>query len=158
MITFILNGKAITTSVDADMPILWYLRDEQKSTGTKFGCGKGLCGACTILVNNQAIRSCLTPINYAQNKVVTTIEGLHNLQGDTARIGKTVQSSWIKENVPQCGYCQGGQILSAVSLLNQNRSPDTYTIKHAMSGNLCRCGTYPRIKKAMQIAVKQLQD
>lgn len=147
MISFNINGKPVNVSVDADTPILWVVRDELKLKGTKFGCGKGLCGACTVHLDGAPIRSCSTPVSFAAGKSVTTIEGL-----GTPEQPHPVQSSWIEENVPQCGYCQPGQMMSASALLAQNPNPSDEEIANYMSGNVCRCGTYPRIKKAIKRA------
>lgn len=143
------NGSTHQLDVDEDMPLLWALRDELQMTGTKFGCGKGLCGACTIHLDGQAVRSCLTPVSAAVGKSVTTIEGLSE-NGD-----HPLQQAWIEHGVPQCGYCQCGQIMSAAALLARNASPSDAEIDRAMSGNLCRCGTYPRIKTAIKSAASQ---
>ena len=128
------------------MPLLWYLRDELQLTGSKFGCGMGLCGACTVHVNGQAKRSCSMPMKDAAGAHVTTIEGL-SAQGDHA-----LQAAWEKLNVPQCGYCQAGQIMQAAALLKEKPKPSDHDIDEAMSGNLCRCGTYQRIRQAIKIA------
>ncbi len=141
-----INRKKHTVNVEKSTPLLWVLRDTLGFTGTKFGCGKGLCGACTVLANNVSIRSCSLPVESAVNMDIVTIEGLSE-KGD-----HPVQLAWVEEDVSQCGYCQGGQILSAVSLLNSKPKPSEEDINHAMQGNLCRCGTYPRIKKAIKRA------
>lgn len=147
MITFTLNGEPFSTDAAPAMPLLWVIRDLAQLQGTKFGCGQGLCGACTVHLNGQAIRSCITPVESIQGQHITTIEGLST---------KThpVQQAWIKNNVPQCGYCQPGQIMSASALLATNAAPTDDDITQAMSGNICRCGTYPRIRQAIHDAAK----
>jgi aerobic-type carbon monoxide dehydrogenase small subunit (CoxS/CutS family) len=146
-ITFTLNGKSQTlTDVSPDMPLLWVLRDVLNLTGTKFGCGIAQCGACTVHINGVATRSCMTPIASVSGKTVLTIEGLSE---DGSH---PVQKAWIEEDVPQCGYCQSGQIMSAVALLAKNPHPTDTDIDSAMSGNICRCGTYQRIRKAIHRA------
>jgi isoquinoline 1-oxidoreductase alpha subunit len=145
---FILNGKPATVDVNPDMPLLWVLRDALNLTGTKFGCGMALCGACTVHVEGQAIRSCITPISAMAGKHVTTIEGL------SATSSHPVQVAWRQIDVPQCGYCQSGQIMSAAALLAKNPKPTDAQIDDAMTGNICRCGTYPRIRKAIHIAAQ----
>jgi isoquinoline 1-oxidoreductase alpha subunit len=147
MITLNVNGKAHRVETSEDMPLLWALRDLIGMTGTKFGCGRALCGACTVLVDGQATRSCVTPANTAAGKKITTIEGA----ADHA-VGKRVQAAWRDIDVPQCGYCQPGQIMSATALLSQNKSPSDSEIDDAMSGNVCRCGTYLRIRSAVKKA------
>jgi isoquinoline 1-oxidoreductase subunit alpha len=145
-ITFTLNGKAQTVDVSPDMPLLWVLRDTLNMTGTKFGCGMALCGACTVHINGEATRSCITPISSVSGKKIMTIEGL-STDGS-----HPVQKAWIEEDVPQCGYCQSGQIMSAVALLAKKPKPTDADIDDAMSGNICRCGTYQRIRKAIHRA------
>jgi isoquinoline 1-oxidoreductase subunit alpha len=145
-ITFTLNGKSQTVDVSPDMPLLWVLRDTLNMTGTKFGCGASLCGACTVHINDQPARSCQTPISSVSGKRVLTIEGLSE---DGSH---PVQKAWIEEDVPQCGYCQSGQIMSAVALLSKKPHPTDADIDDAMSGNICRCGTYQRIRKAIHRA------
>ncbi len=145
-ITFTLNGKATTVNVDPQMPLLWVLRDTLNLTGTKFGCGMALCGACTVHINGEASRSCILPVSSVEGKKITTIEGL------SADGSHPVQKAWIEEDVPQCGYCQTGQIMSAVALLAKKPNPSDVEIDDAMSGNLCRCGTYQRIRKAIHRA------
>jgi isoquinoline 1-oxidoreductase subunit alpha len=144
--TFTLNGKSTTVNVDPQMPLLWVLRDTLDLTGTKFGCGMALCGACTVHINGEAARSCITPVSSVQGKKVTTIEGL------SADGSHPVQKAWIAEDVPQCGYCQSGQIMSAVALLAKKPQPTDADIDDAMRGNICRCGTYQRIRKAIHRA------
>ena len=147
MITLDINGKKYNLDVAPEMPLLWAIRDIIGLTGTKFGCGIGACGACKILINNEATYSCLTPASDAKGKKIITIEGSSpNLQ--------LLQEAWAEYNVPQCGYCQPGQLITATSLLNSNPSPSEAEIDDAMSGNLCRCGTYQRIKNAIQHTVE----
>ena len=144
----IINGQErLLDDVEPDTPLLWVLRDELKLTGTKFGCGMALCGACTVHVNGNPIRSCSTPISAVEGQSVTTIEGL-----GTPEQPHPLQVAWQELNVPQCGYCQSGQIMSASALLAQNPNPSDEEIDSAMSGNLCRCGTYPRIRAAIHLA------
>ena len=145
-ITFILNGNSQVVDVSPEMPLLWVLRDILNMTGTKFGCGMALCGACTVHINGEASRSCITPISTVAGKNITTIEGL-SLDGT-----HPVQQAWVAEDVPQCGYCQSGQIMSAVALLAKKTNPTDAHIDDAMSGNICRCGTYQRIRKAIHRA------
>jgi isoquinoline 1-oxidoreductase alpha subunit len=145
-VNFTLNGKSQSVDVSPDMPLLWVLRDTLNMTGTKFGCGMALCGACTVHINGEATRSCITPISSVSGKRVTTIEGL------SADATHPVQQAWIAEDVPQCGYCQSGQIMSAVALLTKKSNPTDADIDDAMSGNICRCGTYQRIRKAIHRA------
>jgi len=152
MVTVTINGTAHDVDGDSEMPLLWALRDTLGMTGTKYGCGIGACGACTVHVDGQATRSCLTTLGSVAGKSVTTIEGL-GADGLHA-----VQQAWVEENVPQCGYCQAGQIMSAVSLLARNNEPSDDDIDNAMAGNLCRCGTYPRIRKAIHKAATKLSD
>jgi isoquinoline 1-oxidoreductase subunit alpha len=148
-ITFTLNGESKTVDVDPQMPLLWVLRDTLNMTGTKFGCGMALCGACTVHINGEAARSCITPISGVASKKITTIEGL------SADGSHPVQLAWIEEDVPQCGYCQSGQIMSAAALLAKKANPTDTDIDDAMSGNICRCGTYQRIRKAIHRAASQ---
>jgi isoquinoline 1-oxidoreductase alpha subunit len=145
-VTFTLNGKSQTVEVDPQMPLLWVLRDTLNLTGTKFGCGMALCGACTVHINGEAARSCITPISAVAGKKITTIEGL-SVDGS-----HPVQQAWMEEDVPQCGYCQSGQIMSAVALLSKKPKPTDTDIDDFMSGNICRCGTYQRIRKAIHRA------
>jgi len=148
MITLTINGKAQEFDVDPATPILWVLREQAGLTGTKYGCGIALCGACTVHLNGMPIRSCVTPIQAAAGQEITTIEGI----GDGATGLHPVQQAWIAEQVPQCGYCQSGQIMAAVALLRSNPAPSDADIDGAMSGNICRCGTYPRIRKGIKLA------
>ncbi|AYA66538.1 (2Fe-2S)-binding protein [Alteromonas sp. RKMC-009] len=148
MMKITINGKTQEYDGDPAMPLLWYIRDDLKMTGTKYGCGMALCGACTVHLDGQATRSCQLPMSAADGKTVTTIEGLDENNAHPLQI------SWAEEHVPQCGYCQSGQIMQAASLLASNPSPDDADIERAMSGNICRCGTYPRIKKAIKKAAE----
>ena len=145
-ISFVLNGAPQTVDVSPQMPLLWVLRDTLSMTGTKFGCGMALCGACTVHIEGQAARSCITPVSSVTGKKITTIEGLSS---DGTH---PVQQAWMEINVPQCGYCQPGQIMSAVALLAKKASPSDAEIDEAMSGNICRCGTYQRIRQAIHRA------
>ena len=149
MITLNINGK--TTQVDADpnTPLLWVLRDHLQLTGTKYGCGIAQCGACTVHLDGAAVRSCQTPVSMASGKQVATIEGMAS-----SALGRTVQAAWQEVDVPQCGYCQSGQIMSATALLSEHPHPSEAQISAAMDGNLCRCGTYNRIRTAIQLAAK----
>ncbi|WP_370978258.1 (2Fe-2S)-binding protein [Agaribacterium sp. ZY112] len=146
MIEFELNGTKQRLDVDESMPLLWALRDVLKQKGTKFGCGKGLCGACTVHINGQPMRSCSLPISSVQGLKVTTIEGL------SKDASHPVQQAWTELNVAQCGYCQSGQMMSAAALLEKVKQPSEQDIVKAMQGNICRCGTYPRIKQAIKLA------
>jgi isoquinoline 1-oxidoreductase alpha subunit len=149
-IPFTLNGKAVNFDGDPDTPILWVLRDYLDINSPKFGCGAGLCGACTVHLEGAAIRSCSTPVSAVNGKKITTLEGL------SPRVGKALQDAWIEFDVPQCGYCQTGQMMSAADLLAKKKQPSSDDIKNAMSGNLCRCGTYARIEKAVKRAADKL--
>ncbi|MDY7545847.1 (2Fe-2S)-binding protein [Glaciimonas sp. CA11.2] len=151
MISININGKDTQIDAPADMPLLWALRDVVNLTGTKFGCGMSLCGACTVHLDGAAIRSCVTPISAVAGKKITTIEGV-----DIGHVGQAVQAAWRKLDVVQCGYCQSGQIMSAVSLLSKNKQPTDTDIDQAMSGNICRCATYVRIRAAIHEAAKTL--
>jgi len=151
MATIQINGKAHSVDVPEDMPLLWVLRDELGMTGTKFGCGMALCGACTVHLDGQPVRSCTTPISAAVGKKVSTIESM-----EADRVGKVVQDAWVNLGVAQCGYCQAGQIMSATALLKSNTKPSDKQIDEAMSGNICRCGTYPRIREAIKTAAAKL--
>ena len=146
MLNLTVNKKNYSVDVGPSMPLLWVIRDIIGLTGTKFGCGMSLCGACTIHLDGNAVRACITPASSAIGKQVTTIEGL------TDETGQRLQQAWIEENVPQCGYCQPGQLMSAASLLRKNTNPDDSEIDTAMSDNICRCGTYQRIRKAIHLA------
>ena len=145
------NGKTVSVDADPSTPLLWALRDNLDMTGTKFGCGMALCGACTVHVDGEAVRSCTAPISSMVGKKITTIEA----QAEN-KIGKAVQEAWVKHDVAQCGYCQCGQVMSASALLSRNKSPSDAQIDAAMSGNLCRCGTYQRIRVAIKDAAKSL--
>jgi isoquinoline 1-oxidoreductase subunit alpha len=151
MTRFILNGKPTTIDVDPATPILWALRDSLQLTGTKFGCGQALCGACTVHLDGAPVRSCVTPVSAAEGRRITTIEG-----NEADRVGKAVVAAWIRHDVPQCGYCQSGQIMSATALLKGNRKPTDADIDTALAGNICRCGTYARIRAAIHDAAKSL--
>jgi isoquinoline 1-oxidoreductase alpha subunit len=153
MITLNVNGRNRSLDVPSDMPLLWTLRDVMGMTGTKFGCGIGLCGACTIHIDGQATRSCLTPVSVAVAKKITTIEAI----GATTA-GKNIQAVWMALDVPQCGYCQSGQIMSACALLRAVPKPSDSEIDAAMAGNICRCGTYPRIRAAIHQAAAQARE
>ncbi len=149
MISLNVNGKRVDIEVNPDTPLLWVIRENLGLTGTKFGCGMALCGACTVHVNGQAVRSCVTPVSSVAGKEVTTIEGLAE--------DHPVKKAWIEEQVPQCGYCQPGQIMQAAALLQENPNPTEDDIINAMDGNLCRCGTYPYIKRAIKRAAKEVR-
>lgn len=151
MTTFILNGQRVSPDLPDDTPLLWALRDGLDLTGTKFGCGMGLCGACTVLLDGEPVRACSTPLSAVAGKKVTTIEGV-----DAARAGQAVQAAWQKLDVVQCGYCQSGQIMSATALLVANPRPTDAEIDAAMSGNICRCATYVRIRAAIHEAATAL--
>ena len=151
MTTLQINGRSTTVDAAADTPLLWVLRDHAGLTGTKFGCGMALCGACTVHLDGVAVRSCQTPISAAAGKKITTIEGV-----GASKVGKAVQDAWLAIGVPQCGYCQAGQIMSATALLQQNPKPSDADIDGAMSGNICRCGTYQRIREAIKSASASL--
>lgn len=148
-IEFRLNNKKVKADADPDMPLLWVLRDEIGLTGPKFGCGQALCGACTVHLNGEAIRSCVTPVASVAGQNITTIEGL------SSDGSHPLQQAWVEQKVPQCGYCQCGQIMSAAALLSKNPNPSDADIDEAMAGNLCRCGTYHRIRAAIKSAAGQ---
>lgn len=147
MTSFTVNGRQVSVNVPPGMPLLWVLRDELKLTGTKYGCGIAACGACTVWLNGEATRACQVPVSSLEGAEVTTIEGL-----GTPDKPHPVQSAWIERQVAQCGYCQSGQIMQAAALLKANPAPDDAAIDAAMAGNLCRCGTYPRIREAIRAA------
>jgi len=149
--TITINGQTHKTDVDGNMPLLWFLRDTLELTGTKYGCGMGVCGSCTVHLDGRAVRSCLMTVKVADGKEVTTIEGLSK---DGTH---PLQIAWLENNVPQCGYCQSGQIMTAAELLAKNPDPKSSEINDAMQGNICRCGTYKRIRKAVADAAKQMK-
>ncbi|WP_374620848.1 (2Fe-2S)-binding protein [Pandoraea sp.] len=151
MVSFQLNGRPVQVDVDPATPLLWTLRDALNMTGTKFGCGMALCGACTVHLDGAPIRSCITPVSAVAGKQITTIE---NVGADP--VGRAVQNAWVKHDVPQCGYCQSGQIMSATALLRENKQPNDAQIDAAMAGNICRCGTYARIRAAIKDAAASL--
>jgi isoquinoline 1-oxidoreductase alpha subunit len=151
MITLSINGRDMEVDADPSTPLLWALRDNLQMTGTKFGCGSAFCGACTVHLNGQAIRSCVTPISAAAGQKITTIEAM-----ESDKVGKAVEDAWVRHDVPQCGYCQSGQVMSATALLKANSHPTDADIVNAMSGNICRCGTYQRIHAAIKTAAKSL--
>ncbi|WP_418119865.1 (2Fe-2S)-binding protein [Variovorax sp. 350MFTsu5.1] len=147
--TLTVNGKAVTVNAEPDTPLLWVLRGEMRLVGTKFGCGKALCGACTVHLDGEAVRSCVTPLEAVGSREVTTIEGLNGKEADALR------QAWAEVDVVQCGYCQSGQLMSACALLKKTPKPGDDDISSAMSGNICRCGTYPRIRAAIHIAAQK---
>jgi isoquinoline 1-oxidoreductase alpha subunit len=151
MVALHINGRERQVDADPSTPILWALRDHLDMTGTKFGCGAALCGACTVHLDGQAIRACVTPISSAVGHRITTIEAM-----EADKVGKAVQDAWVRHDVPQCGYCQSGQVMSATALLRANKKPTDTDIDNAMSGNICRCGTYQRIRAAIKDAAKTL--
>ncbi len=153
MIPLSINARSVTVDADPDTPLLWVLRDHLDMTGTKFGCGMALCGACTVHIDGRAARSCTTPVSAATGRRITTIEAIGVL-----KVGKAVQDAWVAENVPQCGYCQSGQVMSATALLNTTPEPSDEQIDQAMAGNICRCATYPRIRAAIKRAAKAIQS
>jgi isoquinoline 1-oxidoreductase alpha subunit len=152
MTSFVLNGKVVQTDADPATPLLWVLRESMGLTGTKYGCGMAQCGACTVHLDGEAIRSCVAPLSRAEGKHVTTIEGL------SPDLSHPLQRAWIEIDVPQCGYCQSGQIMSAAVLLRENHKPTDNDIDEAMSGNICRCGTYPRIRRAIHRAAEMAAE
>jgi isoquinoline 1-oxidoreductase alpha subunit len=151
-ISFNMNGNDIAVDIEEDTPLLWVIRDEIGLTGTKFGCGAALCGACTVHLDGVAVRSCVLPVSVVAGKRVTTIESLSN---DNSH---PLQKAWIAHDVPQCGYCQSGQLMSAAALLAENKNPSDTDIKNAMSGNICRCGTYSRISAAIKTAAAEMRE
>jgi len=150
------NGKAVELNVPGDMPLLWALRDTLGYTGTKYGCGMSLCGACTVFLDDEPIRSCVTPVSSALGKEVRTIEGISEGTKAVAQVADAVKTAWTKLSVPQCGYCQSGQIMSATALLVKHKNPTKEDINTFMSGNICRCGTYQRIEQAIVEASRSL--
>ncbi|GGG60092.1 oxidoreductase [Pseudohongiella nitratireducens] len=150
--TLLINGESHELDVDGDMPLLWAVRDHLNYTGSKFGCGMAQCGACTMQIDGQATRTCVLTVAAAEGRNITTIEGLQSPQG------QALQKAWVELQVPQCGYCQSGQIMSATALLEQNPSPSDADIDTAMSGNICRCGTYSRIKQGIKLAANAVRD
>ncbi len=155
MIKFFVNGDQAEFSASPDTPLLWALRDFYNLTGTKYGCGMALCGACTVHVNGEPVRSCVTPVSSLEGKRVVTIEGI----GATTRgaVARAVRAAWVDKDVVQCGYCQSGQVMSAIALLTKNASPSDADIDAAMSGNICRCGTYQRVREAIKSASASLK-
>jgi isoquinoline 1-oxidoreductase subunit alpha len=151
-VKFQVNGKSVSAQAESDTPLLWVIRDELGMTGTKFGCGAALCGACTVQLNGAAIRSCQTPVSAVEGKKVNTIEGLS--RNNT----HPLQKAWIKHDVPQCGYCQSGQLMAADALLRSNKNPSDAEIDSAMAGNICRCGTYTRVKAAIKDAASMMRN
>ena len=152
MTEFILNGTPVASAAAIETPLLWVLREELQLTGTKFGCGIAQCGACTVHLDGQPARACVTPVQAVAGRNVTTIEGLATPAGDA------LKAAWESEQVPQCGYCQSGQIMAATALLSSNPSPNDADIDAAMAGNICRCGTYPRIRKAVHLAATLMSE
>ena len=150
-ISFNLNGSAVSVQSEPDTPLLWVIRDEIGLTGTKFGCGKAQCGSCTVHVNGSAVRACQTPVSSVSGKKVATVESL------SADNSHPLQKAWIKHQVPQCGYCQSGQLMSAAALLSKNKNPSDGDIDAAMAGNLCRCGTYNRVRSAVKDAAAEMR-
>lgn len=152
MADFILNGEPVSIDVEPEMPVLWAVREKLGLTGTKFGCGIAQCGACTMHVDGKPVRSCSTPVSLVEGREVTTIEGISE-----DGMMSAIQNAWISEQVPQCGYCQSGQIMSATALLRDNPTPSDDDIDAAMKGNICRCGTYTRIRRAIKVASGQVE-
>ena len=155
MAKFFVNGEAVDFRAAPDTPLLWVLRDHLGLTGTKFGCGMALCGACTVHVNGEATRSCVTPASAVEGKRVVTIEAVDKTS--QAKVARAVQAAWIDKDVVQCGYCQSGQVMAAVALLGKNAAPSNEQIDQAMSGNICRCGTYQRVREAIKSASTALK-
>ena len=155
MVTLNINNRPVEVDVDGETPLLWVLRDHLELTGSKYGCGIGQCGACSVMIDGVAARSCSMPVSALSNTKIVTIEGLTS---SPTPISEEVQKAWDDHNVPQCGYCQAGQIVSATAFLSANNQPSDEDINQAMAGNLCRCGTYPRIKQAIKTAVENIND
>lgn len=153
-----INGEKVTITAAPHTPLLWVLRDQMNLTGTKFGCGKGLCGACTVLLNGEAVRSCSIPISAAADADVTTIEGIATAADGVRQIGSALLEAWREEKVPQCGYCQPGQIMNAAGLLSNKADISEDEIKEGMAGNICRCGTYTRINNAVARAAREIKN
>lgn len=153
VIRFTLNGDGVESNAPADTPLLWVVRDYFQLKGSKYGCGMGLCGACSMLVDGKSVRTCVLPVSAVSDKAIVTIEGL-----GADGIPNVLQDAWVAHGVPQCGYCQSGQLISASALLDENPDPSPEQIDAAMSGNICRCGTYPRIKRAIQDAARQMRS
>lgn len=153
MLSIQINGQVKQVDVSPEMPLLWVLRDELGMTGTKYGCGMALCGACTVHMDGEPIRACVTPVSAIEGRAITTVEGV-----GSDPVGSAVQQAWLQNNVAQCGYCQAGQIMSATSLLRSNAQPSDDQIRDALEGNICRCGTYPRIHKAVRAAADELAE
>jgi isoquinoline 1-oxidoreductase subunit alpha len=153
MVPISVNGSSYSVDADGETPLLWVLRDHLDMTGTKFGCGMALCGACTVFIDGKPARSCVTPVSAVVGRRITTIESIGNLH-----VGKAVQEAWIAESVPQCGYCQSGQVMSATALLSATPQPSDAQIDAAMGGNICRCATYPRIRAAIKRAAKAIAE
>lgn len=151
MVSLKVNGTTHTVDVDDDTPLLWAIRDNIGLTGTKFGCGVAQCGACTVFIDGQPLRACVTPVSAIEGREITTIEGLAGKEADA------VQAAWIARDVPQCGYCQSGQVMSAIALLKENKKPSDRDIDLAMNGNICRCATYVRIRAAIHDAARTLE-
>ena len=152
---FFVNGEQVDFRGPPDTPLLWALRDNLGLTGTKFGCGMALCGACTVHLDGEPVRACVTPASSLEGKRVVTIEGIDKTS--QARVAKAVQNAWVEKDVVQCGYCQSGQVMSAIGLLKKNTSPSDADIDNAMSGNICRCGTYQRVREAIKVAATTLK-
>jgi len=155
MVTLNVNGKTKSVDAEADTPLLWVLRENLQLTGTKFGCGMALCGACTVHLDGEPTRACVTPVSAIEGKRVVTIEGVADTS--QARVARAVQAAWVEKDVVQCGYCQSGQVMSAIALLRRNAAPGDGDIDQAMGGNICRCGTYQRVREAIKSAAAGLK-